>query len=128
MSKKIEKIILASLLLNFLHMAEVIASVYYLTGYQKLENAFATTSSAIYFSSNIYLYLGITLFFLSHTNKKFFTLGLIAYCWVFISESHHLFSALLTKSYAPGSITSFMYLVLGVLYVFQLSRDLKAKK
>jgi len=127
MSKKLEKIILASLVLNFLHMAEVIASGYYLTGFQKLENLFATTSSAIYFSSHIFLYLGITLFFLSHTNKKIFKLGLIAYCWVFFSESHHFFTALFTLRYAPGSITSFLYLVLGVLYIFQLRIDLKAK-
>ncbi len=128
MSDKLQKIILLSLLLNLLHMIEVYSTGYYLTGFGALEPFFANMSSAIYFSSHIFLYLGITLFFLSHINKKFFTLGLVAYSWVFISESHHFIRAILTGSYFPGSITSLLYIVIGIAYITQLRSEAISKK
>lgn len=109
-------------------MAEVVLSGYYLFGFESLSSSFQNMSSAIYFSSHIFLYLGIFAFVLSHINKTFFKYSLIAYSWIFISESHHIFKSLLSLEYYPGSITSFLYVVLGYFYIRQLVKDIKTKK
>ena len=128
MSDHLKKILLYSLLLNLLHMAEVILSGYYLFGFKSLEGSFANTSSAIYFSSHIFLYLGISIFVLSHINKSFLKYSLIGYSWIFISESHHMIKSLISLSYFPGSITSMLYIILGIFYVLELIRQIKKKK
>lgn len=109
-------------------MFEVILSGYYLFGFDGISAFFQNMSSAIYFSSHIFLYLGIFVFVLSHINKTFFRYSLIAYSWVFISESHHFFRSVISLEYFPGSLTSFLYLTLGCFYITQLIKDLRSKK
>ena len=113
---------LFSLVLNLLHMFEVILSGYYLFGFDGISAFFQNMSSAIF------LYLGIFVFVLSHINKTFFRYSLIAYSWVFISESHHFFRSVISLEYFPGSLTSFLYLTLGCFYITQLIKDLRSKK
>ncbi len=128
MSKNLKKILLISLVLNLVHMIEVILSGYYLFGFESFSSSFQNMSSAIYFSSHIFLYLGISVFVLSHLNKNFFKYSLIAYSWVFISESHHIVRSAISLEYFPGSLTSLLYVVLGYFYITQLFKDLKSKK
>ncbi len=109
-------------------MFEVVLSGYYLFGFETLSASFQNMSSAIYFSSHIFLYLGIFIFVLSHINKTFFKYSLIAYSWIFISESHHIVRSVFSIEYFPGSITSFMYVVLGYFYIIQLYKDIRLKK
>ncbi len=109
-------------------MLEVVMTGYHLSGFENLSPLFKNTSSAIYFSSHVFLYAGILIFVLSHINKTFFRYSLIAYSWIFISESHHAISALAKLTYSPGSLTSLLYIVLGYFYVSQLIKDIKLKK
>lgn len=128
MSKNFQHILVLSIFLNFAHMLEVTISGYYIFGFQSLETLFANTSSAIYFSSHIPIYLLTSLFILSSINKKFLKLSLILYFWIFISESHHIIRSVLSFSYFPGSLTSLMYVILGVFYICTLINEVKAKR
>ncbi len=125
MPKRLWSIIVASLFLNLAHMAEVVLSGYHRFGFQALSSYFDNTSSAIYFSSHIPIYFFLSLFFLSHRYKQLLKFCLIAYGWIFISETHHLIRAILVQNYFPGAISSFFYLILGVLYFFALKNDWK---
>lgn len=125
MSKKVSKIILLSLILNILHMIEVVWSHFPTIAYAGIASKFSSVENAVYYSSHIPLYLFLTIFFVSHAYPKTLKWCLISYSWVFISESHHFIHALLIRGYYPGAITSFLYIVLGYLYVRQMWHDFK---
>ncbi len=122
-SKQVSKIILLSLILNVLHMIEVVWSNFPTIAYGGIANKFSSLENAVYYSSHIPLYILLTIFFLSHAYPKTLKWCLVGYSWVFISESHHFIHALLIRGYYPGAITSFLYIVLGYFYVRQLRYD-----
>lgn len=124
-SKQISKIILLSLILNILHMIEVVWSHFPTLAYNGVASKFSSIENAVYYSSHIPLYILLTIFFLSHAYPKTLKWFLIAYTWVFISESHHFIHALLVRGYYPGAITSLLYIVLGYFYVRHLRHDFK---
>ncbi len=123
MSEKLWRIIVASLFLNLAHMAEVVLSGYHRFGFQALSSYFDNTSSAIYFSSHIPIYFFLSLFFLSHRYKQLLKFCLVAYGWIFISETHHFIQAILLRNYFPGAISSFFYMILGVVYFYTLKKE-----
>jgi len=125
MSKKLSKILLLSLMLNILHMVEVVQSNFPTIAYGRIVTNFSSMENAVYYSSHIPLYILLTIFFLSHAYPKTLKWCLFGYSWVFISESHHFIHALLIRGYYPGTITSFLYVVLGYFYVRQLRYDFR---
>lgn len=125
MSNKLWNSIVVSIFLNFAHMAEVIFSGYHKFGFQSLVRYFDNTSSAIYFSSHIPIYFFVLMFFLSHKYTQLFKFCLVAYGWIFISETHHFIRSIATQQYFPGSLTSFFYLILGVFYFYTLKNEWK---
>ncbi len=125
-SKLLSRIIILSFVLNILHMIEVVWSKFPSVAYSGIAKYFYSINDAIYFSSHVPLYLFMMLLFFSHINKKVLKWVLIAYSWIFISESHHFLHALLDQKYYPGAVTSLMYILLGCFYIRQLYNDFRS--
>lgn len=122
-SKSLSKIILVSFGLHLLHMVEVVWSGFPALAYSEIAERFASINDAIYYSSHLPLYAGFMLFYFSHRYVKVLKWSLVAYAWVFISESHHCIRAMLNQQYYPGALTSFVYIIVGFFYIRQLNKD-----
>ncbi len=128
-SKKLKVVLFISVILNWLHFAEIVATKYFLDSSAftyKLADFLGTKYESTYYSFHVTLYLFLTLFILLLIQPKWLKFILAMYSWILISETHHVFSTISHGHYQSGSITSFLYLILAFVYIRTLFSEWKS--
>ena len=122
MTNSFQVVFLLSMLLNYLHGAECIATKFYEKEphFYFFARYLKTIPQATYFvfHASFWLFLVMAFFLLRGGNWIFIPLGL--YGTVFFTELHHALKGIRRMKYYPGMITSFLFPILGVFYWIEL--------
>lgn len=127
-SNKLKVILFISIILNWLHLFEVVITKYYLDASSftyKLADFLGTKYEATYYSFHVTLYVLLTLFLIVVIQPKSLKYILALYSWILVSETHHSLAAILDAHYFPGSITSLLYAFIAVAYIKTLLKEWK---
>lgn len=127
-SNRLKILIFISIILNWLHLLEIVITKYYLDSSAftyKLADFLGTKYEATYYSFHVTLYVLLTLFLIVVIQPKSLKYILALYSWILISETHHFLTAILDAHYLPGSITSLLYAFLTFAYIKTLLKEWK---
>lgn len=129
-TKKLNILFIASLLLIYLHGVEEI-----ITGFQHYDSfmvtgarIFQTSTEIFYWVSHILWWLLLPTLFVLFRNTRVGLYLLVLYGFVFLVELHHPIKALLAQSYYPGMITALFYPIFGFVYWRELFKNIKGDK